>query len=254
MATQKSAAPSNTVTLSATELELKRRGRRRIIGALTMGLLAIVFLPMIFDSEPKKIKANPQEIAIQVPSKEGLAPLTAPVMTAPSATPAPAAAIAVPPTQTTLPNVKTEPKPASVAPTAAPPAATTGATTAVPGQVTSSAPAVAAPAPKPAAIESPNKPAVQTKSAPAQVPASSPAAAKTGFAIQIGAFKDATKVQELVAQMKQAKRPVFTDQVPVTGGTITRVRIGPFSTREKADSALAEIKLSGADGKIVPLN
>ena len=250
MATQKSAAPSTTVTLSATELELKRRGRRRIIGALTMGLLAIVFLPMIFDSEPKRTKANPQEIAIQVPSKEGLAPLTAPVMTAPSSTPAPAGAVTIPTTQTALPNVKTEPRPASVAPTVA----TTTATTAVPGKVTSPAPGVAVLAPKPAAIEPPNKPAVETKPAPAQVPAPLQAAAKTGFAIQIGAFKDASKVQELVAQMKQAKRPVFTDQVPVTGGTITRVRIGPFSTKEKADSALAEIKLSGADGKIVPLN
>ncbi|MEQ1519007.1 MAG: SPOR domain-containing protein [Usitatibacteraceae bacterium] len=41
--------------------------------------------------------------------------------------------------------------------------------------------------------------------------------------------------------------------MPIKTGTATRVRVGPFPTREKADSALARIKLAGADGKIVPL-
>ena len=255
MVTLKSTAPANSANLSATELELKRRGRRRLIGALTMGLLAIVFLPMIFDSEPKKNKANTQEIAIQVPPKEGLAPLTAPVMTAAVPVPAtvPDAAVAASPALAASPNVKAEPKPASVPLAAAPVQAV-----AVPTPTLSPAPTTVVPPPKPAVVESPKKPAIETKPAPIPapitVPTPPPIALKTGFAVQIGAFKDAAKVQELVAQMKQAKRPVFTDQVPVASGIITRVRIGPFATREKADSALAEIKLSGSDGKIVPLN
>ena len=48
-------AASSNPEISATELELKRRGRRRLIGAITIGLLAIVFLPMIFDSEPRRV-------------------------------------------------------------------------------------------------------------------------------------------------------------------------------------------------------
>ena len=45
----------------------------------------------------------------------------------------------------------------------------------------------------------------------------------------------------------------YTDSVAIAGGTVTRVRVGPFGTRQKADAALAQLKLSGSDGKIVPL-
>ena len=79
--------PRRGADLSAAEIELKRRGRRRLIGAITLGAVALVVLPMVFDSEPKPSIANDrmagklqkQEIAIQIPPKEGLAPLTPPV-------------------------------------------------------------------------------------------------------------------------------------------------------------------------------
>lgn len=186
--------------LSATELELKRRGRRRLIGAFTLGLLAIVFLPMLFDSEPKKDKAAMQEIAIQVPPKEGLKPLPAPVM--PSPTP---------------PKVETKVE----------------------------VPATTAPLPTPAA------PVTPPAATPTTVPA--PSAAKQGFVVQIGAFKDAENAQQIVALMKESKLPVFTDSIATGSGSVTRVRVGPFATKEKADSALVQVKLAGSDGKIIPL-
>ena len=75
-------APTESTELSATELELKRRGRRRLIGAATIGLLGIVFLPMIFDGEPKpdpsRLTLGKQEISVQVPAKDSLPPLPAP--------------------------------------------------------------------------------------------------------------------------------------------------------------------------------
>jgi cell division septation protein DedD len=46
---------------------------------------------------------------------------------------------------------------------------------------------------------------------------------------------------------------VFTDNLPVKTGTVIRVRVGPFTSKEKADSALAQVKLAGVDGKVVPL-
>ena len=76
---------------------------------------------------------------------------------------------------------------------------------------------------------------------------------KNGFAIQLGAFRDAENANKAIAKMKHAKLPVYTDSISNKGITETRVRVGPFATREKADSALAEIKLAGSDGKIVPL-
>ena len=215
--------------LSATELELRRRGRRRLIGAFTLGLLAIVFLPMLFDSEPKKGKAAMQEIAIQVPPKEGLKPLPAPVVPSPT-----------PPKVETKAEVPTTTAPLP-APTATPalPATPTAATQ---GTVPAILPGK----------DMPKKPVVEPKLTPAPTPAAA-SASKQGFVVQIGAFKDAENAQQIVALMKESKLPVFTDSIATGSGSVTRVRVGPFATKEKADSALVQVKLAGADGKIVPL-
>ena len=71
--------------------------------------------------------------------------------------------------------------------------------------------------------------------------------------MQVGAFKDAENTKQIVAQAKTAKLPVYTDTVATANGSVTRVRVGPFSSKQKADAALAQLKLSGSDGKIVPL-
>src|SRR5450759_4686204 len=95
-------------TLTPAALELKRRGRRRLIGGATIALLMVVFLPMFFDSEPRRDGADKQEITLAVPAKEGLPPLPPPVPAAPAPQAGPAG---------------TEPaKTAAVAAEAAPPA------------------------------------------------------------------------------------------------------------------------------------
>lgn len=218
--------------ISAAESEIKRRGRLRLIGAITIGLLAIVFLPMIFDSEParnkSKIKPGSQEISIQIPPKEGLPPLLAPE-------PIPNAAVAsivlpvAPPAALKAPakveittdekrdEKKDEKKPDPVT------------------QVAKVAPALA-----PALVASPK-------------PVAKAIELSQGFVVQIGAFKDAENAKQIIAQAKVAKLPVYTDSIAISGGTVTRVRVGPFATKQKADSALAQLKLTGSDGKIVPL-
>jgi DedD protein len=235
-------ASPKAVEISAAELEIKRRGRRRLIGAVTIGLLAIVFLPMIFDSEPDRnksvSKSGSQEISIQIPPKEGLPPLPAP-STASSAAPK-ASAITPPPSAQVV--APTAPPVASVMPIEPKPAIPTPE-----------------PAPKVAAKVEPIKPerkpeliAVPPKSAAVSPPAA-PTDSKQGFVVQVGAFKDVENTKQIVAQAKTAKLPVYTDTVATANGTVTRVRVGPFSTKQKADAALAQLKLSGSDGKIVPL-
>ena len=206
-------ATTKSTELSATEIELKRRGRRRLIGAVTIGLLGIVFLPMIFDGEPKRTSlgatSKKQEISVQVPAKEGLSPL-----------PVPAAAPAV--TSSTAAQVDV------------------GAPKDTPGDV-------AKPVADANVITLP--PVVQTKSPPT----AAPDIAKKGFAIQLGVFADADNAKQTIARMQESRLPVYSDNVPIKNGTATRVRIGPFPTREQADSALVQIKLAGSDGKIVAL-
>ena len=71
--------------------------------------------------------------------------------------------------------------------------------------------------------------------------------------MQIGAFKDVDNAQQIAVRMKEAKLPVYTDNIATKTGSVTRVRVGPFNRKEQADAALAQVKLAGADGKIVLL-
>lgn len=216
------AATSNPA-ISATELELKRRGRRRLIGAITIGLLAIVFLPMVFDSEPKRFgrAMKTQDISVQVPSKEGQ-----PLLPAPTAAP-----VVVPAT------------------TAAPPPAAAGTPKAPP--IAERSKVVTAPDAAPAMAKEANKPVAMAET-PSKAVAETPTD-KTGFVVQLGVFGDADNAKQVIAKMKEAKLAVYTESIPIKSGNATRVRIGPYATRDKADAALAQVKLAGADGKIVPI-
>lgn len=241
-------AASKATEPSAAELELKRRGRKRLVGAITLGLLAIVFLPMIFDSEPRKTGAiKTQEIAVQVPSKEGQPalppPSVAPVVVPPAAEPA---------------KVAAEPAPVAPMPPAREPSKDAGK------EAAKDVAKDMAKAPTPALVEPPketvkadakaaSKPAEKAKPEPESKSAAAPAADKKGFAVQLGVFSDADNAKHVIERMKDAKLPVYTDKVPIKSGNATRVRVGPYAARDKADAALAQVKLAGADGKVVPL-
>ena len=56
---------------------LKRRGRRRLVGAVALVLLAVIVLPMVFDPEPKSTLA-PVSVRIPGESDTPFAPKPAP--------------------------------------------------------------------------------------------------------------------------------------------------------------------------------
>jgi cell division septation protein DedD len=45
----------------------------------------------------------------------------------------------------------------------------------------------------------------------------------------------------------------YTERLEAAGGPLTRLRAGPFATREAAETALAVLKRAALDGKVVPL-
>ena len=78
---------------------LRRRARRRLVGAIALVVLAVVVLPIILDQKPKP---GPQELTVQIPSQDGgpfkaraLPPLQSPPSAA-QKTDAPAAKAAEP--------------------------------------------------------------------------------------------------------------------------------------------------------------
>ena len=69
------------------QLALKKRARRRLVGAAALALLAAIVLPMVMDHEPRP--AN-QDIQVRIPSQDAPAGFAAKVLPAkPAATPLP---------------------------------------------------------------------------------------------------------------------------------------------------------------------
>lgn len=202
---------SRPPTLEA--LEVKRRGRHRLIGAIALVLMLVVFVPMILDSEPRKFV---KDVALTIPAKEGLPALPVPSAEAPVEAP------------------KVEAKPEEPA-------------TPVPAKAVEQTPALAE--------KTPEKPAETIAVAEKKAPQKKAASTEKleGFAIQLGAFSDADKLAALRTKMKAAKVPVFTEDVKSASGKLTRLRAGPYKTRDQAEKALAQVKKQGVDGKVVPL-
>jgi DedD protein len=46
---------------------LKRRGRRRLVGAIALVLLAVIVLPMVFDPEPRPL---PPPVSVRIPGED----------------------------------------------------------------------------------------------------------------------------------------------------------------------------------------
>src|SRR5512145_2914918 len=94
------------------QTELKKRARRRLVGASALVLLAAVVLPMVMDHEPRPVN---QDIQVRIPSQDGgNAGFASKILPAkPAATPLPPVA-AVEPKPEAKPESKPEaaPKPA----------------------------------------------------------------------------------------------------------------------------------------------
>ncbi len=82
---------------------------------------------------------------------------------------------------------------------------------------------------------------------------SSPASADPGvqqWVVQLGAYKETGNVKQLLAKMKELRLPAYTEKLSNDQGVRTRVRVGPFASREAADKAEAKIKKIGVTGKV----
>ena len=197
--------------------EVRRRGRQRLLGAIAIVAVLVVFVPMLLDSEPRSQRDGP---ALAIPSKANAPPLPAPAV-APVA-PAKAGAQLPAPAGAQSPEAGVAPK---------------------------TPPKVAE-----AKVLEPSKPPAP-KAAPPAAAAPAPAAAPRleGFAVQVGAFRDEAKLDQARQKLSAAKVPHYTERLEAKAGPLTRLRAGPFPTREAAENALNTLKRSALDGKVVPL-
>lgn len=226
------------------ELQLRKRARRRLIGAIALVTLVTVFLPMVLDSEPKRVA---QDIAITIPAKDQAGAFSSKVVPLPQTPPQPAA-----PAKPETPVVAA---PAPVE-SAKPAPGGTEKTPAAP-QVKLSPP-TAAEKPPPAAEAKPGprsapRPAIDVKpeSRPRAEgkPEAKPAA---GFVVQLGAFSNPVNVKQLQERLSANGIKSYTEVLKTDKGDKTRVRAGPFPTREAADKANERLRKMGLNGIVAP--
>jgi DedD protein len=95
------------------------------------------------------------------------------------------------------------------------------------------------PDPAPAKPEAP-QPAAKPSPAPAAERARAEAAlANAQFIVPVGAYADPAAV---LGKLKAAKLPYFTEPLATAKGTVTRVRAGPFASRDAAEKAHKQLK------------
>jgi DedD protein len=69
----------------------------------------------------------------------------------------------------------------------------------------------------------------------------------------VAALSDTARAKLLEKQMAGVGVKTYTEVVTTQAGEeVTRVRAGPFVTKEAAESARTQLKKAGLDGKVVP--
>lgn len=202
-------------SISDEELQLKKRARRRLVGAIALVTLVVIFLPMVLESEPKPVG---QDIAIRIPSQEGsdFAAQRAPVA------PKPVAPVAAEPANQPVPAIA----PSAPAPAAAPQAA--------------QAPAPAQPAAVPAPPTPPQKVALKTESA-----------GNSQFVVLLGAFSNMANAKQRQAKLTALGVKFYSETVKTPTGEKLRVRAGPYATRQEAEQVRDMLKGKGVQDGLV---
>lgn len=224
-------------SISDEELQLKKRARRRLLGAIVLVTIAAVVLPMVLDSEPKQIS---QDVSIKIPAPDSGTFTSKVVPAAPTSKSAPATAA-----KPAAPAVESKPQqpPAAVAP------ATTKET---------ARPAVAAAKENGvkdgAAKDDGTKDGVTkdsgTKDGGAKTSVKTADQGKGQFVVQVVALSDAAKAQQIRQQISAAGIKSYTEVVKTSKGDVTRVRAGPFATRAAAEKARDQLKAMGLNGNV----
>ena len=185
-------------------LQLKRRARRRLVGAIALVTFAVIILPLILDKEPGP--AGPP-LSVQIPNQEsgGFNPRVVP--------PAPPAAPAAAQKAETAP-ANTEPPPLKAA----------------------------TPAPKaePAPVQEAAKVPGKTEEVRAQA-----ALNDQTWVVTLDAFSDRKNVIQLRTKLSAAGVKSYTEPVKTSKGELTRVRAGPFASKEAAEQARAKLDAMG---------
>jgi DedD protein len=242
---------------------IRKRARHRLMGSVILVLGAVVGLPLLFDSQPRPVAID---TPIVIPDRNQVAPLVAPSAVVKPAAPSKEIVVdasdvqQVPGVKSTVANVaaldpheemvtkdtktavKQETKPETKPETK---------------QEQKVEPKVEAKAEaKPEAkVESKTdaKDGAKAKALLDGKDASKPADAASRSVVQVGAFADLAKAKEARAKLEHAGIKTYTQDVDTKDGKRTRVRVGPFATKEEAEKTAEKIRKLNLQATVLKL-
>jgi DedD protein len=231
-------------SLSDEEILLKKRARRRLIGAIALVTLVIVLLPMFLDKDPHPLN---QEISIQIPEQSS--PFSSRVAALPSAPPQGGAEAAPGEAEKLTTEAESraagEDKRARELERRAEQEKRIAEERAA--KVESAPKSEAKPAPKPEP-----KPVAKTEPKASSESSKENSSGGGGFVVQVAALVDAEKARALRGKIGESGLRAYTEVVRTAKGDVTRVRVGPFSSKESAQKAAEELKKLGLSGVVIP--
>ena len=193
---------------------MEARVRERLVGALVLVAIVVLFVPAILKGRDPGPAAAPES----APTRRVEVPIG-------DAAPAPEEQVLVP-----EPAMPDAPRVASPAPPRAPPETKTQAPKPRPPQDASPVPKREAEAPPPPA---------------AQKPAAAQGAPASAWAVQLGAFSNRSKADQLVAELKRRRYAAFIIEYRASGQVLYRVRVGPEQDRARAAETAARLAKDG---------
>ena len=191
-------------------LDLKRRARRRLTGAIALVLFLVIVPPWIMDLEPKPVETS---LKVEIPKPDDR---SLPLPAQPEAA-----------------------KPIAPSVTDAKPSAPVADDSGVPS-VDAAKEAPAGPTAEPT-VKAPTKETVKNE------PPAKPATAKRGgtYVVPVATLSTKGSVKELEARISLAGIETYTEPVKVGADQHTRVRAGPFETKEAAEQARQRLRGMG---------
>lgn len=195
------------------EISLKRRARRRLIGAVALVIVIVVLLPMVLDSEPK---LGGQDIELRIPDKDKVGEF--------------------------MPNMDMPSAPVSVLAVSSPVAAPVSAVPSLP--VTKDQVVVT-----PQTIKNKLAPVKsEIKSVGDIQTENRKITPHSGFVVQVGAFANADTAHQWQKKLSEQNIKVYTEKA----GNKIRVRAGPYATREAADNIYKKLEAQGLKPTVSP--
>ncbi|MDP1593379.1 MAG: SPOR domain-containing protein [Gallionella sp.] len=213
------------------ELNIKRRARRRLIGAIALALAIVVILPMVLDSEPKP---SGQGIELRIPAVDKAGEFVPEVAVSEVMEVNAESAVVVSAGFEVI----------AVAPVENPPVAPPVASGHITKQDVKKLP-VATPEPEVLKAEVKQAEVKQAEVKQAEVKQAEAA----NYAVQVGAFSNAATATQEADKLKAWGFKAYTELISGT----TRVRVGPYAERDKAEKVRLMLEKRGLHPVITAL-